>query len=115
MKTPEPQKLVPQGLEESLKGVQLAPSLRGAAMSPAFCYHIGDVVYYNGEVDKYYDQYYEPYETYPLPILAILGNHDGEPLGEGAPPPDPPSKLEPVLLPADHHLASAPAHLEPDR
>ncbi len=84
VKDPEPQKLVARGMEESLKGVQLAPSLRGAAMSPAFCYHVGDVVYYNGEVDKYYDQYYEPYETYPLPIMAIPGNHDGEPVDENA-------------------------------
>ena len=84
VKNPEPQKLVARGMEESLKGPQLAPTLRGAAMAPAFCYHIGDVVYYNGEVDKYYDQYYEPYENYPLPIMAIPGNHDGEPIDENA-------------------------------
>jgi hypothetical protein len=84
VKDPEPQKLVARGLEESLKGPSIEPSLRGAAMSPAFCYHIGDVVYYNGEVDKYYDQFYEPYEHYPLPILAIPGNHDGEPIDETA-------------------------------
>jgi acid phosphatase type 7 len=46
VKNPEPQKLVARGLEESLKGTQIAPTLRGAAMAPAFCYHIGDVVYY---------------------------------------------------------------------
>jgi acid phosphatase type 7 len=84
VKNPEPQKLVARGLEQSLNGVQIAPSLRGAAMSPAFCYHIGDVVYYNGEVDKYYDQFYEPYEHYPLPIVAIPGNHDGEPVDANA-------------------------------
>ena len=70
IKNPEPQKLVAAGMEESLKGAQIAPSLRGAAMAPAFCYHIGDVIYYNGEIDKYYDQYYEPYGNYPLPIMA---------------------------------------------
>ncbi len=80
VKNPEPQKLVERGLEQSLKGPQIAPSLRGAQMAPAFCYHIGDVIYYNGEVDKYYDQFYEPYENYPLPIMGIPGNHDGEPL-----------------------------------
>ena len=84
VKDPEPQKLVARGLEESLKGPQIAPSLRGAQMSPSFLYHLGDVVYYNGEVSKYYDQFYEPYEHYPLPIMGIPGNHDGEPADEQA-------------------------------
>ncbi len=79
VKNPEPQKLVERGLEQSLHGGNIAPSLRGAAMAPAFCYHLGDVIYYNGEVSEYFPQFYEPYEHYPLPILAIPGNHDGEP------------------------------------
>jgi hypothetical protein len=53
-------------------------------MHPSFCYHVGDVVYYNGEPALYYDQFYEPYEHYPLPIIAIPGNHDGEPIDENA-------------------------------
>ena len=80
IKDPEPQKLVERGLEQSLQTGLLAPSLRGAAMAPAFCYHLGDVVYYNGEVSEYFSQFYDPYEHYPLPILAIPGNHDGEPV-----------------------------------
>lgn len=47
---------------------------------PQFFYHLGDVVYYNGEIDKYYDQFYEPYDHYGAPILAIPGNHDGDPV-----------------------------------
>jgi len=47
---------------------------------PRFFYHLGDVVYYNGEVAKYYDQFYEPYDHYDAPIIAIAGNHDGDPL-----------------------------------
>jgi hypothetical protein len=47
---------------------------------PQFFYHLGDVVYYNGEVTKYYDQFYEPYDHYGAPILAIAGNHDGDPI-----------------------------------
>lgn len=47
---------------------------------PQFFYHLGDVVYYNGEVSDYYDQFYEPYNHYNAPILAIPGNHDGDPL-----------------------------------
>ncbi len=84
VKSPEPQKLVERGLEQSLHVGNIAPSLRGAAMAPAFCYHLGDVVYYNGEVSEYFPQYYDPYEHYPLPILAIPGNHDGEPADANA-------------------------------
>lgn len=46
--------------------------------APGFCYHVGDVVYFTGEHDEYYAQFYEPYEQYTPPIFAIPGNHDGE-------------------------------------
>jgi len=45
---------------------------------PQFCYHVGDVVYFTGDRDDYYAQFYEPYAHYDIPILAIPGNHDGE-------------------------------------
>jgi len=48
-----------------------------AADVPSFYYHLGDVVYYFGEGEYYYDQFYEPYRNYPAPILGIPGNHDG--------------------------------------
>ena len=54
-------------------------NLAGAAR-PKFFYHLGDVVYYNGEVADYYDQFYEPYDHYDAPIIAIPGNHDGDPV-----------------------------------
>jgi hypothetical protein len=44
---------------------------------PSFLFHLGDVVYYFGEGAYYYDQFYEPYRSYPAPIFAIAGNHDG--------------------------------------
>jgi len=44
---------------------------------PAFLFHLGDVVYYFGEQNYYYDQFYKPYRSYPGPIFAIPGNHDG--------------------------------------
>ena len=47
---------------------------------PQFFYHLGDVVYYNGQVNDYYDQFYEPYDQYSPPIIAIPGNHDGDPV-----------------------------------
>ncbi|HEY0753200.1 MAG TPA: metallophosphoesterase [Ktedonobacteraceae bacterium] len=48
------------------------------AARPAFFYNLGDVVYYYGEASNYYSQFYEPYQLYPAPILAIPGNHDGD-------------------------------------
>ena len=56
------------------------------AEQPLFFYHLGDVVYYNGERAQYYPQFYEPYRDYPAPLLAIPGNHDGEPLDPSAEP-----------------------------
>ena len=44
---------------------------------PRFFLHLGDVVYSFGEARYYYDQFYEPYRTYPAPIIALAGNHDG--------------------------------------
>lgn len=46
--------------------------------APQFCYHVGDVVYFTGMHDDYYQQFYEPYLHYTPPIFAIPGNHDGE-------------------------------------
>jgi acid phosphatase type 7 len=45
---------------------------------PSFFYHLGDVVYYDGELANYYPEFYEPYMHYPGPIVAIPGNHDGD-------------------------------------
>ena len=46
------------------------------ANRPAFCFHLGDVVYDFGESQYYYDQFYDPFRNYPGPIFAIPGNHD---------------------------------------
>lgn len=45
---------------------------------PSFFYHLGDVVYYDGEGANYWPEFYEPYMNYPGPIVAIPGNHDGD-------------------------------------
>jgi Calcineurin-like phosphoesterase len=42
-----------------------------------FCYHLGDVVYYFGQDQYYFEQFYDPYRNYNAPIFAIPGNHDG--------------------------------------
>jgi hypothetical protein len=46
--------------------------------NPSFFYHLGDLVYYDGEITNYYWEFYEPYLHYPGPIFAIPGNHDGD-------------------------------------
>jgi len=48
-----------------------------AAARPAFLYHLGDVVYFFGQEQYYFDQFYDPYRDYNAPIFAIPGNHDG--------------------------------------
>lgn len=48
------------------------------ARKPSFLYHVGDVVYFNGQSELYNSQFYEPYQYYPAPIFAIPGNHDGD-------------------------------------
>jgi hypothetical protein len=72
VKHPESQR----GVAAAMKGDLNLP--HGAA--PAFMYIVGDVVYFDGEVGDYYDQFYEPYDQYNAPIIAIPGNHDGDPV-----------------------------------
>ena len=52
--------------------------MTGEFGTPAFLYHLGDVIYFDGLASEYYPQFYRPYEHYPNPILAIPGNHDGD-------------------------------------
>jgi hypothetical protein len=52
----------------------MAADVAGGA---AFCYHLGDVVYYFGQDQYYFEQFYDPYRNYNAPIFAIPGNHDG--------------------------------------
>ena len=64
--------------ENAVAGLMVADFAGTARDSqPAFFFHLGDVVYYYGEEQFYYEQFYEPYKLYPAPIFAIPGNHDG--------------------------------------
>jgi 3',5'-cyclic AMP phosphodiesterase CpdA len=65
-----PQQLVASGME--------ADCYVPDQPAPHFLYLVGDCVYFNGETSRYYAQFYQPYEHYPLPIFAVPGNHDGE-------------------------------------
>lgn len=103
---PNPQLNVASAMEQDLKSN--GPTI------PAFFYHLGDVVYFFGQADQYYPQFYEPYFNYDVPIFAIPGNHDGDidPTN-----PNPPSSLSafvtnfcsdtPVTSP---HSGEAPRH-----
>jgi len=50
-----------------------------AERKPAFYYHLGDVVYFAGDISMYGDNFYETYKDYPCFIVAIAGNHDCQP------------------------------------
>src|SRR5215472_4471836 len=71
VKHPDMQFAVADALTADLAGKTLQSGL------PAFFYHLGDVVYYFGQEQYYYDQFYDPYRNYNAPIFAIPGNHDG--------------------------------------
>lgn len=70
VKNPTPQLIVAKQMEMQLHTDKLEDS-------PAFFYHLGDVVYFFGEAQEYFPQFYDAYEYYNRPILAIPGNHDG--------------------------------------
>jgi len=55
---------------------------------PAFLYNLGDVIYFNGELKLYQNQFYEPFQDYHASIFAIPGNHDGDTLVLKGDPPD---------------------------
>jgi hypothetical protein len=65
----------------------------GPEDTPVFFYHLGDVVYYNGETKDYKPQFYEPYQFYQAAIFAIPGNHDGDNSVYKGDPPDPEAQL----------------------
>jgi hypothetical protein len=69
VKSPESQEIVTMWMENDVD--TLDPP-------PAFFYHLGDVVYFDGERNRYYDEFYDPYLHYLPPIFAIPGNHDGD-------------------------------------
>jgi hypothetical protein len=70
VKDPNPQLHVAEAMAADLA--------TGKGSAPAFFYHLGDVVYFDGAERQYGPQFYEPYAYYNAPILAIPGNHDGE-------------------------------------
>ena len=60
------------------KAIEAQSEGADAASKPRFLYHLGDIVYFNGEEKLYVTQFYEPYQNYNAPVFAIPGNHDGD-------------------------------------
>jgi hypothetical protein len=77
--------------EASVADLMAADVRAGGHGAPAFFFHPGDVVYYFGEGQYYYDQFYEPFRAYDRPIFAIPGNHDGVVFGDASDAPKIPS------------------------
>jgi Calcineurin-like phosphoesterase len=61
-----------------VKQIEVSRASKQSAEEPLFFYHLGDVVYLNGMSIDYPVQFYEPYQNYDAPIVAIPGNHDGD-------------------------------------
>ena len=80
----EAQEAVAHAMETQFTGKSDSP----APDDPAFFYHLGDVIYFNGETALYPTQFYEPYQYYPANIFAIPGNHDGDTQVQKGDPPD---------------------------
>jgi calcineurin-like phosphoesterase family protein len=70
--------------EATVADLMAADVQSGGVDTPSFFFHLGDVVYYFGESQYYYDQFYEPLRAYDRPIFAIPGNHDGMVSGPNA-------------------------------
>src|SRR5262249_32580324 len=72
------------GISKGPKAAQIAvasamdgdinPSLPG--QSPAFFFHLGDVIYFDNTPAGFHEQFYVPYQKYSGKIIAIPGNHD---------------------------------------
>ncbi len=66
--------------QTEVAGLMVKDLALGSGAAPSFFYHLGDVVYFNGQITDYYAQFYEPYAKYSAPIISIPGNHDGDPI-----------------------------------
>ncbi len=75
---------------------------------PAFCYNLGDVVYFNGQSNLYNSQFYEPYQDYHAMIFAIAGNHDGD----NSTRPGDPVDSEPSLFGFMRNFCDSMSHFE---
>jgi Calcineurin-like phosphoesterase len=99
------QESIAEGMENQLSN---APD----GERPAFFYHLGDVIYFNGQSQLYKSEFYEPYQYYRALIFAIPGNHDGDTLARRGDLPD----TEPSLFGFMRNFCdTTPQHVSPYR
>lgn len=65
------QEAIAQAMENQIKAAATTDQ-------PRFFFHLGDVIYFNGQSSLYKSEFYEPYQYYPTLIFAVPGNHDGD-------------------------------------
>ncbi len=93
---------------------QMEQQLNDAAPAdiPRFLFHLGDVIYFNGQSTLYKSEFYEPYQYYRALIFAIPGNHDGDTQTRSGDMPD----TEPSLFGFFQNFCdAAPNHVSPYR
>jgi hypothetical protein len=56
----------------------VSDAMQAQTEKPSFVYHVGDLVYFNGDESDYPIQFYEPYAHLNVPIIGVPGNHDGD-------------------------------------
>jgi hypothetical protein len=79
-------------VQEAVANAMEAQITGASGPAPSFFFHLGDVIYYDGQSGFYGSQFYSPYQYYPREIVAIPGNHDGDTRFSGNdPPPDGPT------------------------
>jgi hypothetical protein len=71
----------PKGRQQDFVAAMMTQNFQNSpdGKKPAFFYHLGDVVYFAGDIDMYGANFYETYKDYPGFIVAIPGNHDCQP------------------------------------
>ena len=68
-----------RGQQQDFVAEMMTQDAQSLPRQPAFFYHLGDVVYFAGDISMYGDNFYQTYKDYPCFIVAIPGNHDCQP------------------------------------
>jgi hypothetical protein len=78
-----------RGQQQDFVAAMMTQDADAGTLQPAFFYHLGDVIYFAGDIDKYGANFYETYQNYPAFIVSIPGNHDCQPDDPSDGPVDP--------------------------